>query len=148
MKRILAFCVVVFLAFSVQTFAQAPTFSFNDLKKIDEAIAERDSFKSLNEQLNKQINLCDQNGILLQKNVDNEHANLFETKKIYLSTMEALKEYRIVRRSLFVKILTLSVVRDKHDKDLESKISDLQKEIMNWNRPMLVTGSVIAAPPK
>jgi hypothetical protein len=61
-----------------------------------------------------------------------QHMLVFTIKKEYLSALQAIDQYRLKKRPLFLKIITFSIVRDYRDKDLEKQISDLQNELANW----------------
>lgn len=69
---------------------------------------------------------------LRQKRLDEEHTMLRKEKELHLATLRALAAHRTVRRPLVVKILTISIVRDKHDRLVEAQIAALEKEIAEW----------------
>lgn len=119
----------------VPVYTQAQTnnqFSSEDLRLIDKAVAERDSLKQINGELQKQLDIWMQESSSNHIQYELEHNYVLETKKLLLSSYQAIQTYRDHKRPLIVKILTVGIVRDYHDKDIGKKITDLQKEIMEW----------------
>ena len=112
--------------------AQTNQFNSDELKKIDKALIELKSCQDANDLNSKQLANDMMQFDLLNQKWSTEHQYVLETKKIYLDSLETLKTFRDHKRPLLVKIITLSIVRDFHDKDLQKKIDDLHNEIMNW----------------
>lgn len=111
---------------------QTQPFTIDELKLIDKALVDLDALKQIQIQLNNQIDILNQLNTAEKAQTANEHAYVLNTKKELLDAYNSLIAYRTVKRPLFVKIITLSIVRDKHDKELEMKAANLQKEITEW----------------
>lgn len=124
----LVFC----LLFPITTALAQNQFSTESLRAIDRALIELSVVKTENVHLNTLIDVQEQQIKLLQEKVDLEHGMILSTKKLHLTALETLQEYKTKKRSLFVKIITLSLVRDSIDKNLRSQIEQLREEIKNW----------------
>lgn len=83
-------------------------------------------------ELTGQIQAADGLATALTEKIQAERDIRLSEKKLYLDALIALREYRTTRRPLFVKVMSLGFVRDKHDKKLEADIASLQAEIQRW----------------
>lgn len=101
-------------------------------KQILKALIDRDEALAKVKELTGQIESADGLARALTEKIQAERDIRLSEKKLYLGALIALREYRTTRRPLIVKVISLGMVRDKHDKKLEADIAMLQKEIAGW----------------
>lgn len=132
MKWITSLLFLLLLTASNSLFAQSKDVTEEQWRLINKALIDGERAAEDVRDLTEKVNLTEQQLIASGEIRKAEHRILLETKRSYLSALVALREYRTKRRPLVVKILTVGIVRDKHDKKLEADITALEKEIEEW----------------
>lgn len=115
---------------------QAPPLTPDERREILAALIEREGFAAKVKELEGLLSLSDEQLRLAAERLRLERDIRLQEKKLHLAALKTIAEYRIKRRSGFLKALlfipTLGHYRDKHDKVLEAQIVELEKEIQSW----------------
>lgn len=111
---------------------QQPPLTPDEEKAVLKLLIDRDEFLNRSKELENQLRILDEQIRLDAERLRLERDQRLSEKKLHLSALKALAEYRIKRRSLFSKVVTFGIRGDKHDKVLEGHIAALEMEIAVW----------------
>lgn len=106
--------------------------SSDEYRQVLKALIDRDAAVAKVKELTDALSGQDEAVRLLSERIQAERNLRFIEKKLYLDALLSLREYRLKRRALIVKIVTLGIVRDKRDERLEEQIKAVQTEITAW----------------
>lgn len=111
--------------------AQQPL-SADERRQILKALIDLDEAQGKVRELQGLLSLSDEQLRLAADRLKLERDQRLNEKSLHLAALKALAEYQIKRRPLIVKLFTLGIVRNKHNKLLEEQIMNLEIEIANW----------------
>lgn len=133
-RRFRLYLTTLFLLLSVSIChgqAQQPL-SADERRQILKALIDLDEAQGKVRELQGLLSLSDEQLRLAADRLKLERDQRLNEKSLHLSALKALAEYQIKRRPLIVKLFTLGIVRNKHNKLLEEQIMNLEMEIANW----------------
>lgn len=111
---------------------QQAELSLDELKILSSALIDLREAQQVNAELAKQLDLSTRQLDLVFDRVELERLAHLSTKKLHLEALLTLQAYRTHRRAMAIKILTLGIVRDKHDPYIDEEIKALRAEIAEW----------------